>query len=165
MSMRDPGPPGRVGLANDWYSAPRPAPFPDLDVADVAGKAERGTHAMEDTTIEDVARRVIKRMLDAEHAMLRHLEALEAEAARRTDLLLAQAELDAELIRLNARREAHRIEMSALAEVRAEVPEPLGAHAADPDQRSLDELTDSLSRFADEVEALQPAEPSHKASV
>jgi hypothetical protein len=178
MSLTDPTQPGRVGLVSDWYAepAPRPQPFPDLDVADVTegtGAAKRGAHVMEEPNVEDVARRVVKRMLDAEHAMLRHLEALEAEAARRTDLLLAQAELDAELIRLNARREAHRIAMAGLERVRAELPAGVAIDATgdttggttDPDQRTLDELTDSLSRFADEVDALQPSEPSHRAGV
>lgn len=170
---------GRAGLVSEWYagSTQRHVSLPDLDVADVAGVARGGAHTMEDQTAEDVARRVVKRMLDAEQAMLRHLEALEAEAARRTDLLLAQAELDAELIRLNARREAHRIQLAALESAHSEAPRSeaprseasalveTGAHAAPSatDQRTLEELTDSLSRFADEVDALTPPEPSHRA--
>ena len=93
---------------------------------------------------------MVKRLLDTEQAMLRHLEAIEAEAERRTDLLLAQAELDAELIRLNARREAHRIAMTGTGAPTGPAPEA--------DRRTLDELTDSLARFADEVDALHPSD-------
>ena len=148
--------PARRDLVEAWYDDPTHRPV-DPDPAPVApAPATRaGSHAQAagtDSGVEDVARRVIKRLLDTEQAMLRHLEAIEAEAERRTDLLLAQAELDAELIRLNARREAHRIAMTG---VGASSP---GAEALEADRRTLDELTDSLARFADEVDALHPTE-------
>lgn len=101
-------------------------------------------------TVEEIARLVIERMHDAELAMMRHLEAIEVEAARRAELLTAQAELDAELIRLSARREAHGIVTAA--RVRAGED----AEAATRDTR-LDELAESLSRFAEVVDELHPA--------
>jgi hypothetical protein len=104
-------------------------------------------------SVEEIARLVVERMHDAELAMMRHLEAVEAEAARRCELLTAQAELDAELIRLNARREAHGIVTDA--RLRAE-----GDADSMPEQeRRLDELTESLSRFADVVDELRPSAP------
>jgi hypothetical protein len=101
-------------------------------------------------TIEEIARLVVERMHDAELAMMRHLEAVEAEAARRCELVTAQAELDAELIRLNARREAHHIVTDA--RLRAE-----GRVGRTPEQEQLDDLTESLTRFADVVDELRPA--------
>lgn len=101
--------------------------------------------------VEEIARLVIERMQDAELSMMRHLEAIEAEAARRAELLTAQAELDAELIRLNARREAHSIVTAA--RVRAGEPAAAGA----TEDRRLDELAESLSRFAEVVDELRPA--------
>lgn len=102
-------------------------------------------------TVEEIARLVIERMQDAELSMMRHLEAIEAEAARRAELLTAQAELDAELIRLNARREAHSIVTAA----RVRAGEPAAAEATE--DRRLDELAESLSRFAEVVDELRPA--------
>lgn len=100
-------------------------------------------------TVEEIARLVIERMHDAELAMMRHLDAIEVEAARRTELLTAQAELDAELIRLSARREAHSIVTAA--RVRAG-----GEATVSAEERQLDELTESLSRFAEVVDELRP---------
>lgn len=102
-------------------------------------------------TVEEIARLVIERMQDAELSMMRHLEAIEAEAARRAELLTAQAELDAELIRLNARREAHSIVTAA----RVRAGEPAAAEATE--DRRLDDLAESLSRFAEVVDELRPA--------
>lgn len=101
-------------------------------------------------SIEEIARLVVERMHDAELAMMRHLEALEVEAARRAELATAQAELDAELIRLNARREAHAIVTAARA--RAEQ-----SSVADPGDHALDEVTESLTRFADVMDELRPS--------
>jgi hypothetical protein len=160
--------PARRDLVEAWYDDPTQRPL-DADPAPVApaAPARPGAHtdhtdpagAAVDTGVEEVARRVVKRLLDTEQAMLRHLEAIEAEAERRTDLLLAQAELDAELIRLNARREAHRIAMAGSG---AGAP---ASPAVEADRRTLDELTDSLARFADEVDALHPSDSpaSHRA--
>jgi hypothetical protein len=145
--------PARRDLVEAWYDDD-PTRRPDALAPDPVAPplpARPGSHAGDDTGVEEVARRVVKRLLDTEQAMLRHLEAIEAEAERRTDLLMAQAELDAELIRLNARREAHRIAMGAGAPVTAEL---------EADRRTLDELTDSLARFADEVDALHPTDSS-----
>ncbi len=100
-------------------------------------------------TVEEIARLVIERMHDAELAMMRHLDAIEVESARRSELLTAQAELDAELIRLSARREAHSIVTAA--RVRAGGEATVGA-----EERRLDELTESLSRFAEVVDELHP---------
>jgi len=101
-------------------------------------------------SIEEIARAVVERMHDAELAMMRHLEAIELEADRRAELATAQAELDAELIRLNARREAHAIVTAA----REEAGQPTADDAAD---RALDEVTESLTRFADVMEELRPS--------
>ena len=101
-------------------------------------------------SIEEIARAVVERMHDAELAMMRHLEAIELEADRRAELATAQAELDAELIRLNARREAHAIVTAA----REEAGQPVADDAAD---RALDEVTESLTRFADVMEELRPS--------
>jgi hypothetical protein len=153
----------RRDLVEAWYDDPTQRPL-DPDPAPVAptapaAPARAGSHAdadaAADSGVEDVARRVVKRLLDTEQAMLRHLEAIEAEAERRTDLLLAQAELDAELIRLNARREAHRIAMEGAG---AGAPTAPASAAHEADRRTLDELTDSLARFADEVDALHPSD-------
>jgi len=101
-------------------------------------------------SIEEIARAVVERMHDAELAMMRHLEAIELEADRRAELATAQAELDAELIRLNARREAHAIVTAA----REEAGQPVTDEATD---RALDEVTESLTRFADVMEELRPS--------
>lgn len=104
-------------------------------------------------SVEEIARLVVERMHDAELAMMRHLEAIEAEAARRAELLTAQAELDAELIRLNARREAHHILTRARQRAQQGV-------AVSQEQRQVEELTESLTRFADVVDELRPSAPS-----
>lgn len=56
--------------------------------------------------VQDAAESVLARIRAAETAHRRHLEDIEAEAARRCELLIARAELDAELIRLQAHRSA-----------------------------------------------------------
>lgn len=101
-------------------------------------------------SIEEIARLVVERMHDAELAMMRHLEAVEVETARRAELATAQAELDAELIRLNARREAHAIVTAARRRAGQEVE-------VDPAQVELEEITESLTRFADVLEELRPS--------
>lgn len=100
-------------------------------------------------TIEEIARLVSERMHDAELAMMRHLEAVQVEGARRAELATAQAELDAELIRLNARREAHALITAA----RRRAGQPV---AVDPAETELDEIAESLTRFADVVDELRP---------
>lgn len=100
-------------------------------------------------TIEEIARLVVERMHDAELAMMRHLEAVQVEGARRAELATAQAELDAELIRLNARREAHALITAA----RRRAGQPV---AVDPAETELDEIAESLTRFADVVDELRP---------
>ncbi len=84
-------------------------------------------------------------MREAGEANRRHLEALEAEAARRCELLTAQAELDAELIRLHARREAHAIITAA------RMRGGDGA-AASEEARQLDEVGKSFARFTEAFE-------------
>lgn len=113
-------------------------------------------------SVAEVAASVIARMREAGEANRRHLEALEAEAARRCELLTAQAELDAELIRLHARREAHAI--VAAARLRSEPgdasrrsaflpPEefPAGPPADPPDVSAdaLGEVTETFAHFAE----------------
>lgn len=104
-------------------------------------------------SIEEIARAVVERMHDAELAMMRHLEAIGLEAERRAELATAQAELDAELIRLNARREAHAI-VTAAREEAGLAGQPGTDDAAD---RALDEVTESLTRFADVMDELRPS--------
>lgn len=101
-------------------------------------------------SVAEVAASVIARMREAGEANRRHLEALEAEAARRCELLTAQAELDAELIRLHARREAHAI--VAAARLRAGEPGVAPAAAAGPDAEeatALAEVTETFAHFAE----------------
>ena len=90
-------------------------------------------------TIDEVTRRAMDRVRQAEEALLSHLHAVESEAAHRSELVIAQAELDAELIRLQARRTAHGI----LAEASGQANEQTAR-----ERRSFDELSRSLSRFA-----------------
>lgn len=101
-------------------------------------------------SIEEIARLVVERMHDAELAMMRHLEAVEVETARRAELATAQAELDAELIRLHARREAHAIITEARLRAGQDVE-------VDDDQVELEKVTDSLTRFADVLDELRPS--------
>lgn len=101
-------------------------------------------------SIDEIARLVVERMHDAELAMMRHLEAVEVETARRAELATAQAELDAELIRLNARREAHAIVTAARRRAGQEVEEDPAAH-------EVERITESLTRFADVLEELRPS--------
>ena len=84
-------------------------------------------------------------MREAGEANRRHLEALEAEAARRYELLTAQAELDAELIRLHARREAYAI-ITAARMRSGELTEPSA------ESRRLDEVGETLAGFAEAFE-------------
>ena len=93
-------------------------------------------------SVDAVAASVITRMREAGEANRRHLEALEAEAARRYELLTAQAELDAELIRLHARREAYAI-ITAARMRSGELTE------ASEESRRLDEVGESFARFTE----------------
>ncbi|WP_345265476.1 hypothetical protein [Nocardioides nanhaiensis] len=113
-------------------------------------------------SVAEVAASVIARMREAGEANRRHLEALEAEAARRCELLTAQAELDAELIRLHARREAHAI--LAAARLRSSDPgdatrrstflppeqaPPEAAPTPDASAEALEEVTENFAHFAE----------------
>ncbi len=103
--------------------------------------------------VDEVAAEVIALMRATAEAHLRHLEAIELEAARRCEMLTAQAELDAELIRLHARRDAHTIVAAARRGGAA------GAAAAAADAPDSDEpaqlrlIGETFSRFADDVDA------------
>ena len=96
-------------------------------------------------SVDAVAASVIARMREAGEANRRHLEALEAEAARRCELLTAQAELDAELIRLHARREAYAIITAARMRSGEE-------GSASEQARELDEVGESFARFTEAFE-------------
>jgi len=98
-------------------------------------------------SVEDVAASVIASMRATAGAHRRHLEAIEAEAARRGELHLAQAELDAELIRLTGRREAHRI----IATARARTGEEVGDTPSEASR--LQEIGETFSRFAESIES------------
>lgn len=119
-------------------STPEAAPEPTPEHVDVARR------------VEEVAAEVIARMHAAEHATLRHLEAMELEATRRYELITAQAELDAELIRLQSRREAHAIVSAA----RLRAGEIDDIHD-DPDDEGyrLSVLSDAVSRVGDTTES------------
>lgn len=100
-------------------------------------------------SVEEVAEAVIASMTAAGEAHIRHLDAIENEAARRCELLTAQAELDAELIRLQARREAHAIITAARLRAGA------GSEAASAETRLLSTIGESLSRFAETIETIE----------
>ena len=97
-------------------------------------------------SVDEVAESARARMRAAELAHLRHLEAIEHEAARRLELLTAQAELDAELIRLHARREAHAIITAARARTGA-------AGGSSRAERHLADVGGSFSRFAETLDS------------
>ena len=97
-------------------------------------------------SLEEVAESARVRMRAAEVAHLRHLEAIENEAARRLELLTAQAELDAELIRLHARREAHAIVTAARTRTGSRT-------AKTPAERRLADVGGTFSRFAETLES------------
>ncbi len=120
--------------------APRPdrEPAPELDV---------------DQSVEQVAASIIASMRAIEENHQRHLEALEAEATRRYELLLAQAELDAELIRLHGRREAHRI----IATARARTGD--GRRQIAGDSARLQEIGETFTRFAETIESVAATPP------
>lgn len=108
-------------------------------------------------SVDEVAVSVVARMREAGEASRRHLESIEAEAARRCELLTAQAELDAELIRLHARREAHAIITAARTRVG-------GGTATDSGGARLNEIGETFSRFAESIEttvAEAPQSPDH----
>jgi hypothetical protein len=97
-------------------------------------------------SLEEVAESARVRMRAAEVAHLRHLEAIENEAARRLELLTAQAELDAELIRLHARREAHAIVTAARTRTGSRTVKT-------PAERRLADVGGTFSRFAETLES------------
>ncbi|MEI5675427.1 MULTISPECIES: hypothetical protein [unclassified Nocardioides] len=125
---------GRVGAPRELPSMTAPSTVPQDDVAYLG------------LSVEEVADSARARMRAAEVAHLRHLEAIENEAARRLELLTAQAELDAELIRLHARREAHAIITAA----RTRTGSAGGATRA---ERRLADVGGSFSRFAESLES------------
>ncbi|MBF4162445.1 hypothetical protein [Nocardioides acrostichi] len=98
---------------------------------------------------DEVARGLVALMHRVYDATERHLESLETEAARRTEMLTAQAELDAELIRLHARREAHTLLTAA------RVRTGRSRTGADTGARRLDDLATVLASFADDVETMR----------
>jgi hypothetical protein len=105
-------------------------------------------------TIDEVTRRAMDRVRQAEQALLSHLHAVESAASLRSELVIAQAELDAELIRLSARRTAHALLTKASGEADEQ---------AARERRSLDELSRTLNRFAavlDDVSTTAPTETS-----
>ncbi len=142
---RSPRPPphrrgcGRSGPAE----RPAPAPPPVVAVGGVGVPEDELRHLGQ--SVDEVAASVIARMREAGEANRRHLEALEAEAARRYELLTAQAELDAELIRLHARREAYAI-ITAARMRSGELTEPSA------ESRRLDEVGETLAGFAEAFE-------------
>lgn len=173
-----PTPPRRLRAVGDRPAAADPTPpaaFPAPLPPEPAPRAPRtrpaspvgGLGAPEEElrqlsrSVAEVAASVIARMREAGEANRRHLEALEAEAARRCELLTAQAELDAELIRLHARREAHAIVAAARlrssesgdAPRRSAFLPPEEAPAADaaPDvsAEALEEVTGTFAHFAE----------------
>jgi hypothetical protein len=127
-------PPGRVAPRRELPELAAPSVVPEEDVAYLG------------MSVEEVAESARARMRAAEVAHLRHLEAIENEAARRLELLTAQAELDAELIRLHARREAHAIVSAA--RTRAG-----GAAGASRAERRLAEVGSTFARFAETLES------------
>lgn len=112
----------------------RPSMLPEEDVAYLG------------LSLEEVAESARVRMRAAEVAHLRHLEAIENEAARRLELLTAQAELDAELIRLHARREAHAIVTAARTRTGTRTVKT-------PAERRLADVGGTFSRFAETLES------------
>lgn len=112
----------------------RPSMLPEEDVAYLG------------LSLEEVAESARVRMRAAEVAHLRHLEAIENEAARRLELLTAQAELDAELIRLHARREAHAIVTAARSRTGTRTVKT-------PAERRLADVGGTFSRFAETLES------------
>lgn len=123
------------------------------------GSADRTPDLGVDQSVEDVAASIIASMRAIEENHHRHLEALEAEATRRYELLLAQAELDAELIRLNGRREAHRIIATARARTGSERGD------ARVESSRLQEIGETFTRFAETIESAAatppPPHPDH----
>jgi hypothetical protein len=136
---------GRVSTRRRTPSLSAPSTVPEEDVAYLG------------LSVEEVAESARVRMRSAELAHLRHLEAVENEAARRLELLTAQAELDAELIRLHARREAHAIVSAA----RTRTGAGSGPSRA---ERRLAEVGGSFSRFAETLESTLEASlsPDHR---
>lgn len=133
----EPEPDPEPELRADPADVPLPAPLPADSLA------EELPHLA--VSVEEIAATVIDRMQRAGEAHVRHLEAVELEAARRCELVTAQAELDAELIRLHARREAHAIITAARMRTG-------GAEGSAAEGHLLSEINTSLSRFAESIE-------------
>ncbi len=129
-----------------------PPPVPDRDPEAGRGRTGSIDRSLDvDQSVEEVAASIIASMRAIEHNHHRHLEAIEAEATRRYELLLAQAELDAELIRLHGRREAHRI----IATARARTGE--GHRDVAADSTRLQEIGETFTRFAETIESATAA--------
>ncbi|WP_323792949.1 hypothetical protein, partial [Nocardioides sp.] len=129
------------------FTSPRPVTVrPSTALARTSG-ALRPTGADEphDDSVAGVAAAVIASMRAVGEAHERHLESIELESGRRSELLTAQAELDAELIRLHARREAHAI----IAAARMRTGEQRSPVEAD----QLREIGETFSRFAETIES------------
>lgn len=124
----------RPAAAHQLSGLTAPSVVPEQDVAYLG------------LSVDEVAESARTRMRAAEVAHLRHLEAIENEAARRLELLTAQAELDAELIRLHARREAHAIITAARTRTGA-------ASGPSRAERRLAEVGGTFSRFAETLES------------
>lgn len=124
----------RPAAAHELAGLTAPSVVPEQDVAYLG------------LSVDEVAESARTRMRAAEVAHLRHLEAIENEAARRLELLTAQAELDAELIRLHARREAHAIITAARTRTGA-------ASGPSRAERRLAEVGGTFSRFAETLES------------
>ena len=134
---------------------PAPSPPPVVAVGGVGVPEDELRHLGQ--SVDEVAASVVARMREAGEANRRHLEALEAEAARRYELLTAQAELDAELIRLHARREAYAI-ITAARMRSGELTEPSA------ESRRLDEVGESLAGFAEAFERQVDEHGDHDAT-
>lgn len=130
-------------LPTRWARGPLAPASVAPDVEESSASIDPGNQ-QPDQVVAEAAASIIAAMRSLEGSHVRHLEAIELEAARRCELLTAQAELDAELIRLHARREAHTI-VSAAHKQTDEVVTPVVA-----DQ--LSDIGETFSRFAEAVE-------------
>ena len=125
---------------------PRVTVRPSTSLARTSGAMRpTGSDQPHDDSVAGVAASVIASMRAVGEAHERHLESIELEAGRRSELLTAQAELDAELIRLHARREAHAI----IAAARMRTGEQRSPVEAD----QLREIGETFSRFAETIES------------
>lgn len=164
--LEHPGEPGNPGDPRDpddvlddlvppsTHAQPSAYTVPPSAIPARPSAALRPTGADEphDDSVAGVAASVIASMRAVGEAHERHLESIELEAGRRSELLTAQAELDAELIRLHARREAHAI----IAAARMRTGEQRSPVEAD----QLREIGETFSRFAESIESSIISGPS-----